>query len=128
MKSIAFMIIILTGGYVLYFSSSIYGNSSKEEKRVDIQGIITNITPASEEAKRHGRLCTLMVVGVEPDGAEDSALVTVTDETLILKQGDQKAGLEDLKEGIQVAVKFKGPVAMSYPVLAKAGEILILGQ
>ncbi len=128
MKSIAFMIIILTGGYALYFSSCIYGNSSKEEKMVDIQGIITNITPASEEAKRHGRLCTLMVVGVEPDGAEDSALVTVTDETLILKQGDQKAGLEDLKEGIQVAVKFKGPVAMSYPVLAKAGEILILGQ
>lgn len=105
-----------------------YDNSPKEEKKVDIQGEITDITPASEEAKRHGRVCTLMVVGVEQDGSEDRVLVTVTDETRIFKQGDQKTGPEDLKEGKQVAVKFKGPVAMSYPAMAKAGEILILGQ
>jgi len=126
MKSIALMTIILV--IFLSFFSCIYANSSKEEKKADIVGTITNITQASDEAKRHGRLCTLMVVGVEPDGTEDRAMVTVTSTTHILTQGRQPAGLADLKEGLQVEVKFKGPVFASHPVMATAGEVRILGQ
>ena len=89
-------------------------------------GKITNITQASDEAKRRGILCTLVVVGVEPDGTEDRAIVTVTSRTHILRLGRQPAGLEDLREGLQVEVKFEGPVFPSHPVMAPAGEVRML--
>lgn len=110
----------------LYLSSCAYSASPKEEKKIDIRGKITKITHASEEAKRHGRLGTLMIEGVKPDGTEDRASVTVTKETIIFRQTKKTANFEDLKEGLQVEVTFKGPVTLSYPPMATAGEILIL--
>jgi len=126
MKSIAFMTIILVGSLYFLPLSCISANFSENENTADIVGKITNITHASDEAKRHGRLCTLVVVGVEPDGTEDRAIVTVTSRTHILRQGRQPAGLEDLREGLQVAVKFEGPVFASHPVMAPAGEVRML--
>jgi hypothetical protein len=86
------------------------------------------MTQASDEAKGYGRLSTFVVVGVESDGTEDRAIVTVTNTTLILRQEGQPAGFEDLQEGLLVEVKFTGPVAASHPVMATAGEIRILEQ
>lgn len=125
-RAISYSLLAILSSLCLY--SCAYSNPSKEEKKVDIRGKIAKITQASEEAKRHGRLCTIMVEGVKPDGKDDKALVTVTRETLIFRQTKQTAGFEDLKEGLQVEVKFKGPVSLSYPPMATAGEILILEQ
>lgn len=124
MKSIAFMTIILIGFF--YFFSCINANSTENIKKPDIVGKITNITQATYEAKKHGRLCTLAVAGVEPDGTEDRAIVTITKETQIISQEGQPAGLDDLKEGLRVEVKFTGPVAASHPVMATGGEVRVL--
>ncbi len=129
MKSITITLTILTGLFALYIFSCAYSAPSKEERKADIQGKITKVTHVSKETRSHGRLCTFMVEGVKPDGTENRALVTVTKETLIFRQATrQTASFEDLKEGLRVDVKFKGPVFQSYPVKATAGEILILEQ
>ncbi|MGR3311506.1 MAG: DUF3221 domain-containing protein, partial [Candidatus Brocadiales bacterium] len=129
MKSITITLTILTGLFALYIFSCAYSAPSKEEKKANIRGKIAKVTYTSKETRRHGRLCTFMVEGVKPDGTESRALVTVTKETLIFfKQARQTASFKDLKEGLQVDVKFKGPVFQSYPVKATAGEILILEQ
>ena len=99
-----------------------------KDKKPDISGKITKITHGTKEALRRGRLGSLMVVGAKPDGRDFKALVNVTVDTLVLKrieQAKQKSHFEDLKEGMHVEVKFKGPVLMSYPVQGTAGEIQI---
>ena len=95
-------------------------------ENADIVGKITSITQASAEAKRHGRICTLMVEGVAPDGIEDRALVTVTNDTHIFTKDRQPAAIKDLKVGLQVEVKFTGPVTASHPPMATAGHIRII--
>lgn len=128
MKS--FMEIILTGLLALFLSSWAFNASCKEnENYLDIKGKIIKINRAGKEALRIGRLGTLVVDGSKPDGTEYKASVLVTGKTLIFKeinQVRQKAGFEDLKEGLQVTVKFIGPILMSYPVQAVAGEVRII--
>ena len=100
--------------------------SQKVTENSDIVGIITNITQASDKAKQHGRICTLLVEGVDQNGIEDRALVTVTNDTQIFMQDSQPAAITDLQEGLRVEVKFTGPVGMSHPVMATAGHIRII--
>ena len=126
MKSITFVATILLGSLCILSCS--YADSSSEKQLPDIAGKIMGISYASDEEKRHGRLCTLMVVGRELDGIEDKAIVTITDKTYILIQGKHQAGLEVLKEGVLVEVQFTGPVMMSHPVMATAREIRIVDQ
>jgi hypothetical protein len=123
---------ILALFFVIFLSSCIDGAPSKEnEKDVDIRGKVVKVNPGNKEAMKSGRLGTFMVEGFQPGGTEYKASVTVTEKTLIFKQSNQirtKAGFEDLREGRQVEVKFKGPVLMSYPVQAEAGEVRIVEQ
>jgi hypothetical protein len=114
--------------FALTLTVCAYSTPPEQEKKVDIQGKIAKITPASREARGHGRLGTFMLEGVKPDGTEDSALITVTTETLIFAPSGRPADFQDLREEQPVAVTFKGPVSMSYPVMAAAGEIRMLEQ
>lgn len=105
--------------------------SEENDKDMDIRGKITKINRPSKEAVKFGRLGAIMVEGSKPDGTEYKASVKVTGGTVILKQIGmvrEKAGFNDLREGLEVEVKFKGPVMMSYPVQAEAGEILIVEE
>ena len=116
-----FVSAILTLLLTVFMSSWAY-NAKSDEKNVDLRGRIVKVN-------RIGKLGTFLVEGSKPDGTEYKASVTVTEKTLILKEinrTEQKASFEELKEGLQVGVKFKGPVRMSYPVQAQAGEILII--
>jgi len=61
----------------------------------------------------------------------DKAAIRITTDTKIFKQEgkDRKAAsVDDLKVGAKVEAKFVGPVAESYPVQARAGEIVILSD
>ncbi|MDP7490340.1 MAG: DUF3221 domain-containing protein, partial [Arenicellales bacterium] len=61
------------------------------------------------------------------DTAYDQAWVTITDETLIQRSGQEaEETLAALEPGVRVQVVFDGPVAESYPVQAVAGYVVIL--
>jgi hypothetical protein len=91
---------------------------------VDIRGTITNIQQTD------GRVNSVRIEGtLEADTAYDKAVITITDQTRILKQEGQEhvpAAAEELKVGQRVEARFIGPVAESYPVQATANKIVIL--
>lgn len=73
----------------------------------------------------------LMIVEGEPEqnAGYDKALVTITEDTQIFHQEDQRripALIKDLKEGSEVIVYLIGSVAESYPPRGAAGTIVIL--
>ncbi len=89
-----------------------------------IRGNITDIRQAN------GTIDTVRIEGaLEDDTQYDRAVVTITEQTRILKQEGQErvpATAEELKVGQRVEADFTGPVLESYPVQATASEIVIL--
>ena len=82
-----------------------------------------------EKINRTGGLSTFMFDEIRPDGTESKILVIVTGETRFSKQVNQvnqQVGFEDLKEGMEVEVKFKGPIVLSYPAQGKAENVRII--
>ena len=100
--------------------------------KVDIRGLITQASPAKEDAQKKGLLGSIRVEGAkEKDIGYDKASVRVTDKTKIEKlvgKERKPARFDDLKKGCKVQALFTGPVAESYPVQATAKEILILEE
>jgi hypothetical protein len=116
-----FVSAILTLLLTVFMPSWAY-NAKSDENSVDIRGTIVKVN-------RIGNLGTFLVKGSKPRGTEYKASVIVTEKTLILKKvnrTEQKSSFEELEEGLQVEVKFTGPVRMTYPVQAQAGKILII--
>lgn len=97
-----------------------------QDKKPDIRGIVKTVSPS----KKGGEIGFLLVEG--PKGQTyDKASIRVTADTKIFKLdgADRKpATLKDLKVGQTVEAKFVGPIAESYPVQAKAGEIVIVSE
>jgi len=89
---------------------------------VDIRGKITKLE------KKDDKTISIMVEGQkEPDTAYDKAYVRVDNDTKIYRaSNDQAISSGDLKEGMNVEIKFFGPVNYSYPVQAKAGEVKVI--
>lgn len=87
----------------------------------DITGTIHELTTDPDT----GLPVLLVVDDGALEGSTDRATVTVTEDTVVwmLKGGQGTAA--DLGPGQMVSVWFDGPVAESYPVQAKAGEIAI---
>jgi hypothetical protein len=92
----------------------------------DIRGVVTSLA--------HGgggdAVATLRIAGAKlPDTRYDKAVVTLTRETRIYQRepnGRSQVPFGSLRLGDKVEVRFAGPVAESYPVQARAAEILIL--
>ena len=121
-------------GFVIIYAIAIgllFTNSScraEDMAAADIVGQITNIIQASSEARKHGRLYTMNVEGLDADGRVDRVIITVTDETRVVHPNGDTAAHDLLKKGTEVKVWFKGPVSASYPVIAEAGVIRICDQ
>lgn len=94
--------------------------------KADVRGEVTRV--AALRAK--GLIGSLLVEGKkEKDTQHDKASVTLPQEVKIFKWTKGKkveAKFDDIKKGDQVQCVFTGPVAESYPVQAKASEVLIL--
>jgi beta-N-acetylhexosaminidase len=105
--------------------------SEPEPKKVappkaDVRGVVKRVTGL----RGKGLVGNLLVEGAkEKDTQYDKASVTLTSETKIYRWKDGKkaeAKFGDVKEGCKVQCVFTGPVAESYPVQAKASEVIIL--
>ena len=93
---------------------------------VHIRGNITMIS-RDQAGDVLGRV---RIEGVLEEGTQfDKAIVSVRKETRILEQQQgrlRSVSFDDLKVGQKVEARFQGPVAESYPVQARAAEIVIL--
>jgi hypothetical protein len=92
----------------------------------DIRGVVTSLARGG----KGDAAATLRIAGSkQADTRYDKAVVTLTAETRIYQREPYGRGLvplEALRLGDKVEVRFAGPVAESYPVQARAAEILIL--
>jgi hypothetical protein len=92
----------------------------------DIRGVVTSLARGG----KGGAAATLRIAGSKvPDTRYAKAVVTLTAETRIYQRdpyGRSLVPLESLRLGDKVEVRFAGPVAESYPVQARAAEVLIL--
>lgn len=93
----------------------------------DVRGVITSISAGSGDV-----LGSVRIEGaIDQDTEYDKAVVRVEDDTKIYRQsGEQltEATFADLAVGQTVEAWFTGPVAESYPVQAKASQIVITGD
>lgn len=93
----------------------------------DIRGLITSISDGSGDV-----IGNIRIEGtIESDTEYDKAVVRIESDTRILRQvGDatQELAYSDLKVGQTVEAWFTGPVAESYPVQAKASQIVVLAE
>lgn len=127
MRKLRFILLSLT----LIFAYLLEGIQSFSSSRIDVRGVITNVTRA--EGKGRGKvLAHVFIEGAkEPDTQVDKASITVTAETkvFIKRDGDlEPAEFATLKEGQKVEARFTGEVRLSYPVQADAAEITILEE
>jgi hypothetical protein len=93
---------------------------------VDIRGVVTSLAHGGQG----NAVGTLRIEGAKmADTRYDKAVVTLTPETRIYQRepnGKSAVQFGSLRLGDKVQVRFTGPVAESYPVQARAAEVLIL--
>jgi hypothetical protein len=109
----------LVGLLALMFAGLGTSIAFAEKAPISIRGEVTKLND--------GRM--LVEGKKEKDTDYDKASVTITKDTMILRaEGEllKPAKLEDIKVGMILEITFKGPVAESYPVQAKAGKVVIL--
>ena len=95
--------------------------------KADVRGLVTSVNAL----KGKDLVGKIRVEGKrEKDTGYDKALVTLTTATKIyFWDGEKKeAKFTDLKAGIKVQCTFTGTVLESYPVQARASEVLILPE
>ncbi|UFJ41211.1 YobA family protein [Brevibacillus humidisoli] len=106
--------------------------TTEDEAASNIDGNVTEVKliqpqeGATSEAKR---LATILVEKPERTDSYDKIVLTITEETKLVKQqGDVyvPAALEDIKKGVSVKAVVTGPFALSYPAQAAADKILIV--
>ncbi|MCF6462651.1 DUF3221 domain-containing protein [Clostridium sp. Cult1] len=109
---------------ILIFSTVIFitGCNKESAETIDIRGEIKEIHTDEE-----GLLIqSILVEGeIEDDTLYDSAIITISNGTKILKENEE-VEIEVVEEGLIVEVIFDGSVAESYPVQATAKEITII--
>lgn len=105
-----------------------FGCASRVNKVVvpeEPAGIVGTISSVDAAGDGGGFGSILVEGGKQPDGAvSDKAVVTITEETLIARNG-RRVPPEELKAGMTVRVWFTGAVAESYPVQGTAKFIEI---
>lgn len=93
----------------------------------DIRGVITDISDGSGDV-----IGSVRIEGaIDADTEYDKAVVRVESDTRILRQAGnatQEVTFSNLAVGQTVEAWFTGPVAESYPVQAKASQIVILSE
>jgi beta-N-acetylhexosaminidase len=96
--------------------------------KADVRGEVKSVTGL----KAKDLVANILVEGAkEKDTQHDKASVTLTNATKVyVWAGGKKreAKLGDVKQGVTVQCTFTGPVLESYPVQARAAEVLILEQ
>jgi hypothetical protein len=127
MRKLRFILLALT----LIFACLLEGVQSFSSSRIDVRGVITNVTRA-EGKGRDKVLAQVFIEGAKgPDTQVDKASVTVNAKTKVFinRDGERKpAEFAALKEGQKVEARFAGPVRLSYPVQADAAEITVLEE
>ena len=102
------------------------GDAAPTTADPDIRGVITSITEGSGDV-----IGSVRIEGaIAPDTTYDKAVVRVEGDALLFRQvGNAMTEITfaDLTVGQPVAAWFTGPVAESYPVQAKASQIVIVG-
>ena len=102
------------------------GDTAPTSGDPDIRGVITSITDGSGDV-----IGSVRIEGaIDQDTAYDKAVVRVESDTRILLQAGNammEVTFGDLMVGQTVEAWFTGPVAESYPVQAKASQIVIVG-
>lgn len=102
------------------------GDAAPAPNDPDIRGVITSITNGSGDVIGNVRI----EGAIDQDTAYDKAVVRVESDTRIFRQAGNammEVTFADLTEGQEVVAWFTGPVAESYPVQAKASQIVIVG-
>lgn len=103
------------------------GDGAPETGDPDIRGVITSISAGSGDVTGSVRI----EGAIAQDTEYDKAVVRVEDDTKIYRRsGEQltEATFAGLAVGQTVEAWFTGPVAESYPVQAKASQIVIVGE
>jgi hypothetical protein len=119
---------LLTGLLALIVFTPAYAG----EDKLSLRGSPASVSPADDDAKKGGILGTLLMEGRKDKDTEyDKAMVKVTKATkiFIMVGRDLKpASFDDLKPGVKMEIQFVGPVAESFPPMATAGKIVIVGR
>ena len=127
MKHSKLRLLVLCLG-LLWLLSSCGPAASVPSTNPAIRGSITNRQPLT--GAKNGILGSILIEGqLESDTAFDKAAVTITAQTRIFEQMGQErrpTTFEALQVGQQVEAWFDGPVAESYPVQARANDVVIL--
>lgn len=117
-------IILIILAIVILSAIAVYRNfmHTPDEFRTDIRGTITNIVVNNAEEG------IIFVEGqIEYDTSYDRASIRINKDTTITKGNtNTKINITQLKIGDRVEVKFKGEVALSYPVQATSDYISVL--
>lgn len=96
--------------------------------KADVRGEVKSVT----FLRAKDLVANILVEGAkEKDTGHDKASVTLTNATKVYAWADGKkveAKAADLKQGCRVQCVFTGPVAESYPVQARASEVVILAE
>jgi len=120
------LVALLLAGFA--FADDMTEPETKAPPKADVRGTVKKLTVF----RGQGSVGGILVEGSkEKDTTNDKASVTVTTATKIYRwvNGKKKdAKFTDIKEGSTVQCVFTGPVLESYPVQAKAGEVLILAD
>ncbi|MCH8050895.1 MAG: DUF3221 domain-containing protein [Chloroflexi bacterium] len=102
------------------------GDTAPTSGDPDIRGVITSITDGAGDV-----IGSVRIEGaIDQDTEYDKAIVRVESDTRIFRQAGNammEVTFGDLTEGQTVEAWFTGPVAESYPVQAKASQIVIVG-
>ena len=86
----------------------------------DITGVVTRIS--------EGTVGLQVLVEENPSDTAGSAKASVrTDGSTHWFRGGAKFDPSQLKQGMRVSVWFDGPVATSYPLQARAADVVVLG-
>lgn len=95
----------------------------QKEEQISIRGEITSVNMSSDN-----KIVSILVEGeLEEDTFHDKASIKIDNNTRIyIGDAKKKVSADELEEGMIVESIFKGPVAESYPVQAKAKLIRIL--
>jgi hypothetical protein len=91
----------------------------------DITGVVSDLTSGGDA----GTATFLVVADPDVTSVYDRAWVRATAATTVwAPAGEARTELtvDDIADGLRVAVRFTGPVAESYPVQATAGDVEIL--
>ncbi len=121
------LVLLAVVAMALFAACTSDGDAAPGADDPDIRGVITDISDGSGDVTGSVRI----EGAIDQDTGYDKAVVRVESDTRILRQvgnATQELAYSDLKVGQTVEAWFTGPVAESYPVQAKASQIVVLAE